>query len=160
MLNALKKWWRNEEDCGETPELKLAITKLMVGMMGMNGTKSVEEYNEIILLLEKYFDLTHEEGVSLIEEALDDSSTKLRFDKVVHKVENSFSVEQRCDVLGHLWMIAMADGEISAIEENYINRLAGLLDVPTTMLNKAKAKLEAEKSDLNQSKRYQEHVRS
>jgi len=38
MLNTLKQWWHEDQQTGpRQPKLSLYITKLMVGMMSMDG---------------------------------------------------------------------------------------------------------------------------
>ncbi|MDX8388008.1 MAG: TerB family tellurite resistance protein [Ghiorsea sp.] len=156
MLNTLKNWWNQEELSSDEPELKLAITKLMVGMMAMDKNADSDEYAEICRLLSQSFDLTEGESKELIEQALDTERKDLRFDRIVKQIESNHTVEERCAILSQIWKIAMADGDIDFLEEQYINRLSGLIGVPANHLNALKEEQERRFPDLNHSNRYQE----
>ena len=153
MLKTIRDWWHEEEVCTKEPELTLAITKLMVGMMHMDG-RTEEEYNEIVNSLQKDFSLSEEEAKSHVDQAMDEGRADLAFPKIVAQVEKNYTVEERAGILRQLWRIAMADNDIDFLEEQYINRLASLIDVPTDMLNEMKKQEEEQFPNINQDKRY------
>jgi len=155
MLKTIQGWWRREEGAQQKPELTLAITKLMVGMMTMDGKIDAEEQGQIITLLSEQFSLSAEESADLIEQASDQERTDLRFDVVVKQVVENYDLDERASILAKLWRVAMADGDIDFLEEQYINRLSGLLGLPATALAEMKAKEEKLFPDLDQSKRFQ-----
>ncbi|MDQ7003223.1 MAG: TerB family tellurite resistance protein [Ghiorsea sp.] len=156
MIKTLKNWWHQEEiDSGE-PELKLAVTKLMVGMMAMDGNVDGVEYSEVIRLLNENYNLSIEESKLLVEEAMDNERNDLHFSKVVAQIEKSFSIEERAQILRKVWLIALADGDVDFMEEQYINRLSGLIGVPPAMLSELKAEQERRYPNLNHSQRYQD----
>ena len=57
MLKTLKGWWRREEGSQQKPELTLAITKLMVGMMSMDGKLDDDRSEEHTSELQSHHDL-------------------------------------------------------------------------------------------------------
>ncbi len=156
MLKTIKGWWNREEGAHQKPELTLAVTKLMVGMMSMDGKIDAEERGEIVTLLGEQFSLSTAESTELIEQAANIERTDLGFDVVVKQVVEHFNVDERTAILAKLWRVAMADGDIDFLEEQYINRLSGLLSVPVSALSEMKAKQEQLYPDLNQSKRFQQ----
>ncbi len=156
MIKTLKNWWNQEELSSEEPELKLAVTKLMVGMMAMDGNVDEVEYGEVIRLLNENYNLSIEESKALVESAMDNERDDLHFSKVVAQIEKSFSVEERAKILKKVWSIALADGDVDFMEEQYINRLSGLIGVPAVMLNELKSEQERLYPNLNQSQRYQD----
>ena len=156
MIKTLKNWWNQEELNSEEPELKLAVTKLMVGMMAMDGNVDEVEYGEVIRLLNENYSLSIEESKVLVENAMDNERDDLHFSKVVAQIEKSFSVEERAKILKKVWSIALADGDVDFMEEQYINRLSGLIGVPPVMLNELKSEQERLYPNLNQSQRYQD----
>jgi len=155
MLKTIIDWWHDEEVCTKEPELTLAITKLMVGMMNMDG-RTEEEYNEIVHMLGENFELSDEAAKDMIDQAMDDGRTDLAFSKVVAQIEKNYTIEKRASILSLLWRIAIADNDIDFIEEQYVNRLASLLDVPTKVLNEVKAEQERKNPNINQSNRYRD----
>ena len=156
MLKTLQGWWRREEGNEQKPELTLAITKLMVGMMSMDGKIDDEEHTEIVKVLGEHFNLSAEECEQLIEQAKDNDRADLRIDKVVAQIVDHYNVDERAAILAKLWRVAMADGDIAFLEEQYINRISGLIGVPTCSLTELKEKQEKLFPDLDQSNRYQQ----
>ena len=156
MLNTLKNWWNQDKEGVEEPELNLAVTKLMVGMMAMDGNVDGAEHDEVVRLLSHHYQLNEDEAKSLVEQALDNERDDLHFSKVVTQIEKSFSVDERAKILKKIWSIALADGDINFMEEQYINRLSGLIGVPPSLLSELKDEQERLYPNLNQSKRYQE----
>ena len=155
MLKTLSDWWNQEDGNTQEPELKLAITKLMVGMMHMDG-ETEEEHAEIVKQLGEKFDLNADESAELIEQAKDNSRDDLRFSKIVKQIEAAYPLEERTKILSKLWSIAIADGDIDFLEEQYVNRLSGLLGVPADALNALKLEQEKKFPNLNQSNRYRD----
>ena len=154
MLKTLKGWWRREEGSQQLPELTLAITKLMVGMMSMDGKLDEEEHAEIVKQLAEQFNLSAEESDALIEQAQDSERADLRIDLVVKQIVDHYNVAERAAILAKLWRVAMADGDIAFLEEQYINRISALIGVQACDLAELKEKEEKLFPDLNQSERY------
>ena len=155
MLKTIQGWWRREEGSEQKPELSLAITNLMVGMMSMDGRIDDGEHAEIVNMLGDQFELTAEESFNLIEQAKDTSRSDLRIDKVVGQIIEHYNVDERAAMLAKLWRVAMADGNIAFLEEQYINRISGLIGVPPDALAELKERQEKKYPNLDQSNRYQ-----
>jgi uncharacterized tellurite resistance protein B-like protein len=156
MLNTLKSWWTQETEGAKEPELNLAVTKLMVGMMAMDGNVDEVEHGEVVRLLSHHYQLGEDEARSLVEQAMDNERDDLHFSKVVTQIEKSFSIEERANILKKIWSVALADGDIDFMEEQYINRLSGLIGVPSSLLSELKDEQERRYPNLNQSQRYQD----
>lgn len=155
MLTTLKNWWHQEEICTQHPALELAVTKLMVGMMSMDGGIDEDEQQEVVHLLHVRFGLPEEEAGTLVVQAMDESRSDLTFSKVVKQIKASYSLEERVGILSHVWSVALADGEVDFAEERYINRLSGLIGVPSNMLQHLKVEQEKNMVHLNESERFQ-----
>ncbi|WP_241697649.1 TerB family tellurite resistance protein [Mariprofundus sp. NF] len=154
MLKTLQGWWRREEGHQQLPDLTLAITKLMVGMMTMDGKIDAEEHAEIVKLLSDHFNISAEESSELIEQAQDTERADLRIENVVKQIVDTYNVDERAAILAKLWRVAMADGDVAFLEEQYINRISGLIGVPACSLTELKEKEEKLFPDLDQSNRY------
>jgi len=154
MFKTIQGWWRREEGCRQMPDITLAVTRLMVGMMSIDGNVDDDERQEIVAMIREQFGISADEGAQLIEQALDSECSELGIDLVVKKITTSFSIEDRAAVLAKLWRVAIADGNIDFLEEQYINRMAALIGVPTTSLAELKAKEEKLFPDLNHCNRH------
>ncbi len=155
MLTTLKNWWHQEEVCTLNPDLELSVTKLMVGMMTLDGRIDSEEQKEIVHLLNVRFGLSDDEAQDLVIQAMDDTRTDLTFAKVVKHIEANYSLQDRINILSHVWRVALIDGEVDFVEERYINRLSGLIGVSAESLHQLKQEQEQHMPELDQSKRFQ-----
>ncbi|MDX8390460.1 MAG: TerB family tellurite resistance protein [Mariprofundaceae bacterium] len=154
MLKTIQGWWRREEGAQQKPELTLAITKLMVGMMSMDGKLDDDEHAEIVNMLGEQFNIAAEESTNLIEQAKDTSRSDLSMNKVVEQIVKYYEVDERVAILAKLWRVAMADGNIAFLEEQYINRISVLIGVSSDALTELKEKQGKAFPDLDQSDRF------
>lgn len=156
MLNTMNSWLNQEKAIHKSPELKLSITKIMVGMMMADEHLNEFEYNEIVAFLTEHFDLSSEESKAIIEQVQSDESDEVAFDKAAKQIIDVFSVEERAYILSIVWRIALVDGEVYFVEEQYLNRLSGLFEVSATRLSELKKEQESNFPNLDQRERYQE----
>ncbi len=155
MLNTLKQWWHADQQSGpQQPKLSLYITKLMVGMMSMDGKLDQRERDEIVKLLGEHYDQSPQESLALIEKATD---SDLKISDIVRRITSEFDVAQRTEILSQIWQVALADGEVDFLEEQYINRLSSLIKVPVEALAGAKQLSESTVPELEQAARFQPH---
>jgi uncharacterized tellurite resistance protein B-like protein len=137
MLKTLQRWWQEEEELHPgKPELTIAVTKLMIGMMAMDGVMRDEQKAEIIRLLGERFNIPPAESEVMMQKA---SESEHRFETLVEQLNESFTMEERVAILKDLWQVAIADGEVNFREDRYINRLSGLLGAPADCLSNTKA---------------------
>jgi len=154
MFKTIQGWWRREEGCRQLPEITLAVTRLMVGMMSIDGKLDDDERQKIVTMVSDQFDISAEESASIIEQAMDSERSELAIDLVVKKITESFSLDDRAAVLAKLWRVAIADGNIDFLEEQYINRIAALIGVPGSDLAELKAREEKTFPDLNRARQH------
>ncbi len=154
MFKTIQGWWRREEGCQQKPELTLAVTRLMVGMMSIDGKIDDEERQKIAELVSEQFDLPSDESAELVGQAMDNERDDLRIDLVVQTIKDNFSIEDRAAILAKLWRVALADGNIAFLEEQYINRIASLIGVPTSDLAELKEREEQLFPEINRADQY------
>lgn len=141
MLKTLERWWKEEEELHpDKPELTLALTKLMVGMMAMDGVMHENQKAEIIRQLGERFDLSSEEGEELMQQA---SETDHRFELLVNQINESFDIEERTTILQELWQVAIANDEVDFREDRFINRVSVMLGVSADCLAKQRHQVQA-----------------
>jgi len=139
MLKTLERWWKQEDELHPNqPELTLAVTKLMVGMMAMDGVMHENQHREIVKVLSERFNLSTEESEGLIQQAQGKDGSELRFQNLVDQINKEFDDNERASILQELWQVAIADGEINFKEDRYLNRLSGLLGISADRISKAK----------------------
>ena len=74
MLKTIQGWWHREEGAEQKPGLTLAITRIMVGMMTVDGIIDDNERAEITNMLGDFFDLTPENAEAILREPLINSA--------------------------------------------------------------------------------------
>jgi len=154
MFKTIQGWWRREEGCQQKPELTLAVTRLMVGMMSIDGTIDDNERQKLAELVSERFNLPQADCTELVGQAMDDERSDLRIDLVVQQIVDSFSTDDRAAILAKLWRVALADGNIAFLEEQYINRIAALIGVSTSDLAELKTREEKLFPDINRTEQY------
>ena len=118
------------EPAAAAPERHLALAVLLVEAAYIDGSFDDVERDAINGLAGRCFELNPTEIASLIEaaETLHGAATDLvRFTRVV---KDSFSAEERIEVIEMLWEVVYADGRVDDFEANLMRRLGGLLYVP------------------------------
>lgn len=139
MLNKLKQWWNDGEEAVQgAPDLSLTVTKLLTGMMIIDGKVDDNEYSEIVDILQARFGMSAEECETLVEQAIADDAPVQHFEQMVEQLTVAYNIEQRTEILRALWRVANADGEVDFVEDQYINRLSSLIGVSTEALMDAK----------------------
>ncbi len=110
-------------------EKTLAAAALMVEAAMMDETFGAQERNAITRILEQRFGVSEAEAAAVIaeaERAQADANHLLRFTR---SVKDTFSPEDRIEVIEMLWEVAYADGRLHDYESNLLRRVCGLIYV-------------------------------
>lgn len=108
-------------------DLKTAVAALLIEVMRADNELQDDEQQALNNTLKKYFSLSDEEVLELVEGAsknLDEAIDYFQFSK---QINAQCSAEQRIDIIELLWRLAYADGELDKHEELVIRRVASLL---------------------------------
>ena len=82
--------------------------------------------------LQQIFGLDARESAALLEEGRAKAQQLSSFYAPLTVVKRDFSLEQRIDLVEHLWRIVFADGQLNLYEDHYVRKIAHLLYVPNT----------------------------
>ena len=110
-------------------DLKTAVAALLIEVMRADNELQDDEQQALNNTLKKYFSLSDEEVLELVEGAsknLDEAIDYFQFSK---QINAQCSAEQRIDIIELLWRLAYADCELDKHEELVIRRVASLLYV-------------------------------
>jgi len=135
MIAALKKLVAGLADSEtEKPldenELRLATAALLVEAAVMDGSFDDDERRVIETILQDRFALGEQEVQDLVasaEKTVDDSSQLYAFTRII---KDRVPHEERTEIIGMLWEVAYADGELHDYEANLVRRVSGLINVP------------------------------
>ena len=118
--------------------LELASAALMLEVGRADFSLQPAELDVIRDLLAHYFDLTSDEVSVLSEEAgerVDAATCLYEFTRVIN---DTASIEQKRELIGLMWRVAMADQALSQYEEHVIRKVADLLYLPHSDFIRAK----------------------
>ena len=135
MLNRIKALLAGQERDSPTEqrhsisEKHLAAAAILVEAAHMDTSFDQSERAAIKRIVKSKFDLMEDEAETLIAEAervQDSSNHLLRFTRAI---KDTFSQEERVDLIEMLWEVVYADGELDAHEDNLMRRIGGLIYV-------------------------------
>lgn len=134
MIERLKALLTGKTDAGvaagrDRDTLQVAAAALLVEAAMMDETFDGSERVAIERLLTERFDLSAGEVASLVEEAKTEVESSNQLFGFTRIVADAFDNEQRVELMGMLWEVAYADGELHDLEASLMRRLAGLLHV-------------------------------
>jgi len=109
------------------PELAMAV--LMFEVVRADDHLDVREREALARQLAERFSLEKDELASLLSQAEQDAEQATDHYRFVKQLNEHMSLEERTELIGMLWELAYADGELDAHEEHRIRRLAGRLHV-------------------------------
>jgi uncharacterized tellurite resistance protein B-like protein len=113
----------------ETDDARMAITALMIRVARSDDDFTNDEFNNIIYLVKKRFDLTDEAANELISEAKlleEQAPDTVRFTR---SIKTAIAFEKRSALVEDLWSIALIDDYRDANEDALIRTVVGLLGV-------------------------------
>lgn len=133
MIRALKKLF--EAPPGESEEerqqrLRLAAAALLIETARADFTQGADEQVVLETLLCSSLGLTKssvQELVAQASEQLDTSTSLYEFTRVIN---DHYSAQQKLELVGAMWKVAYADGDLDKYEEHLIRQVAELTYVP------------------------------
>ena len=130
MLKNILKIFTNENITQlETDDARMAITALMIRVARSDDDFSNDEFNNIINLVSKRFDLNEQAANELMTEAKlleEQAPDTVRFTK---SIKTAIAFENRSALVEDLWAIALTDDYRDANEDALIRTVVGFLGV-------------------------------
>jgi uncharacterized tellurite resistance protein B-like protein len=115
----------------EASDYRLAAAALLVHLASIDGAFDAGEKALLQSLVETRFDLEPGAARALIEAAAESEREAVDLYRFTHVLKRTLDEDGRRAVVGMLWEMAYADGEVHEFEENVIWRVAELLGVST-----------------------------
>lgn len=133
MINALKKLFNDPP--GDTKESiedrrNLAAAALLIEVSRADFEQSAEEEQAMGALLAETLELPEATIQTLLanaDDAVDAATSLYEFTRLVN---DHYSYEEKCALLGAMWRVAYADQSLDKYEEHLIRRVADLIYVP------------------------------
>jgi len=137
MLAALKNFISELAGEADAPkpfdaaDYQLAAAALLVNIASIDGEFDDREKARIEELIEARFGLKGEEAHGLIAAAKESENDAVDLYRFTSVLKRRLDEEGRKQIIGMLWDMALADGEVHEFEENVVWRVAELLGVST-----------------------------
>ena len=117
----------NDKESHDELTLELACTVLLCEVMRADGQLQQQERELLAHIISEEFSISEEEVVEIIEKGIILSDQAVDFYQFTSLINSHYSIEERMNMVKLLWKIAYADGELAAIEEHIIRKIADLL---------------------------------
>lgn len=111
----------------ERERIQVATCALLLEMAHSDETFHDLEALLIRDLLQRKFDLSEELAAELMQFAQQERESRLDLFGFAREINQSFTREEKLDVMDVLWRIVYADGVLDKYEDNLVRRLATLL---------------------------------
>jgi uncharacterized tellurite resistance protein B-like protein len=132
---------------GREHGLRLAAAALLFEVVRADARIKDEERTVARAAIQGTFGLSRDETDELMRLAEEQSREATSLYEFTHLIDEAFSPEEKKRVVELLWLVAFADSEKDAHEEQIVRRIAGLLHVPHPDFIDAKIKARAESGD-------------
>ena len=120
-----------QERVFEDQDYRLAAVALLVHIAAIDGEFDASERTRVQRLVEERFNLSHAQARELIAHATESEREAVDLYHFTSVLKRSLDEEGRRQLVGMLWELAYADGDIDECEENVVWRVAELLGVST-----------------------------
>lgn len=121
--------------------LQLACAVLLAEIMRADGQSDNNERTVIITQLSQHFTLSTTDLTELLNHAEQLSDQATDFYQFTSKINTNYTIEDKIKIVEMLWAVANADGEISAIEQHTIRKIADLLHLRHNEYVRSKLKI-------------------
>jgi len=125
-------------------QLRLATGALLLEMCRADFKVMKEEHQSIADAVRATFELSAEETRELMTEAENESQHAVSL-QIYTSLLNEYSTrQQKIRLIEDLWRVAYADGELHALEENLVVRVASLIEIPPKLVRQIQHQIEGD----------------
>lgn len=124
-------------------EVKYAAAALLVVCAKADFEHHPDEQRAIIELLEKTFHLDQEQIDQLLACIEEDEIVK-SLQQITQLVNKHYSLEDKEVLVDNLWTVAYADGRLDQFEEQFISRVAFMIDMPQSRVQACRRRVAGE----------------
>lgn len=144
MLSKIQRFFENainqQHIDTDDVSLDIACAVLLIEVMKADGLMTSDEQEHVATALTKHFPLTPIEVDDLINQALALSESANDFYQFTSVLNKQYSPQQKVHMVELLWQLALSDGELAAIEQHVIRKIADLLHLRHGEYIQAKSK--------------------
>lgn len=120
--------------------VRLATATLMAEVARADGVLDARELARLGELMRERFDLSESEASMVLREGLDGSEQAVSLQAFTRTLHEALPTDEKSEIVGMLWDIAAADGDLDKYEDAAIAKIADLLYVPRSEVLRLKHK--------------------
>ncbi|MBI3899141.1 MAG: TerB family tellurite resistance protein [Gammaproteobacteria bacterium] len=134
MLDGIRQFFDKHIKTTGTPTgpdpVQLATAALLIEMTRMDGAIDDVERAKVMQAIETKFKLPPAEVTELLRLAEQEAQDATDYFQFTSLCNDRLSMEQKERLIGFLWEVAYANGELDKYEEHLVRKIADLLYVP------------------------------
>jgi len=132
MINAIHTFLQKLNSAQHVDEkaelsLEVACTVLLCEVMKADGILQETERAALKTFIHEQFCIDESEINHVIQLALETSDNATDYYQFTKQINEHFNISQRIEIIGYLWKLAYADGELATLEEHIIRKISDLL---------------------------------
>ncbi len=109
--------------------LRLATAVLMVDVARADHVFDESEFERVLQLVEQHFGLAPEEAAELVNSASDKADDIVSVHEFTALLHEHLDDDEKARIVGLLWEIAYADGQLDKYEDSLVLKISDLLYV-------------------------------
>jgi uncharacterized tellurite resistance protein B-like protein len=109
--------------------LRMATAVLMIDVARADHVFEDVEFDRILKLVERHFGLTAEQAASLVNVADENAEDRVCLHEFTQLLHNNLDANEKAKIVGLLWKIAYADGQLDKYEDSLVLKISDLLHV-------------------------------
>ena len=109
--------------------VRMATAVLMLDVARADYVFEESEFERVLRLAEKHFELTPEEAAELVNLASDRAEELVSLHEFTQLLHRHLDEEEKARIVGLLWKIAYADGRLDKYEDSLVLKISDLLYV-------------------------------
>jgi len=145
LANWFKQIFADTDTTPDANKIALAAVGLATEVMQADQRCLPEELAQLRSVALDTFAVDADQVDELIAKALDDHNKRVSIQPLTHLINETFSAQQKMDLVEAMWKIAYADGNLEKYEEGAIRKIADLLYVPHSVFIQTKLRAAEEK---------------
>lgn len=110
--------------------LQLATAVLLLEVARSDFDLRADEFRALLASVQQILGLTEDESVAVVRFAEEEVRQSKRIHEFTRLIDESYSPEEKRNVMRFLWQVAFSDAQLLASEEYIVRKIADLLHVP------------------------------
>lgn len=109
--------------------IRMATAVLMIDVARADHVFEDSEFDRVLNLVETHYGLTPEQAAGLVNSADEKAEDLVSLHEFTQLLHNNLDEQEKARIIGLLWQIAYADGELDRYEDSLVLKISDLLHV-------------------------------